>query len=450
MATATHHLPAVQRFTAAPDGGRLRLSTLVMIRWVAFLGQAAALSVVYFGLGYDLPYVPAMSVTMLLGGLNVAIAIMRPGSSRLGEPEALLTLGFDLLQLAVLLGLTGGLQNPFALLILAPVAVAAWTLSRARMLALAAWAALLVSVLGIWHLPLPWPDAGILLSPVYIAGVWVALVIGIFFVALYVFSIAEEAQRMSQALSAAHMALAREQQLSALGGLAAAAAHELGSPLGTIAVVAHDLAGDLPADSPLRDDIMLLQAESQRCRQILNQFIQAPQSDGGLPYRQVPLTALVEAAARGFDRDGISVDIVAAPFEESGDPPPLVERNPEILHGLGGLIQNAIQFARSRVEITLDWSDSDVVVAIGDDGPGFDPSRLSQIGEPYYSTQGRDERRDEPGSHMGLGIFISRTLLAHSGAELAFSNQESSGALVELRWPRDRIESGTMRQGETG
>jgi len=332
MATATHHLPVIQRFSAAPDGGRLRLSTLVMIRWVAFLGQAAALSIVYFGLGYDLPYVPAMSVTMLLGGLNVAIALMRPGSSRLGESEALLTLGFDVFQLAVLLGLTGGLQNPFALLILAPVAVAAWTLSRARMLALAIWAALLVSALGYWYLPLPWPDAGLLLSPVYIAGIWVALVIGIFFVALYVFSIAEEAQRMSQALTAAHMALAREQQLSALGGLAAAAAHELGSPLGTIAVVTKELVRDLPPDSPLQEDISLLQAESQRCREILSQLSETPESDGGLPYRQVPLTALVEAAAKGFDREGVSVDIVAAPFEETGDPPPVVERNPEVLH----------------------------------------------------------------------------------------------------------------------
>jgi len=450
MATATHHLPVIQRFSAAPDGGRLRLSTLVMIRWVAFLGQAAALSIVYFGLGYDLPYVPAMSVTMLLGGLNVAIALMRPGSSRLGESEALLTLGFDVFQLAVLLGLTGGLQNPFALLILAPVAVAAWTLSRARMLALAIWAALLVSALGYWYLPLPWPDAGLLLSPVYIAGIWVALVIGIFFVALYVFSIAEEAQRMSQALTAAHMALAREQQLSALGGLAAAAAHELGSPLGTIAVVTKELVRDLPPDSPLQEDISLLQAESQRCREILSQLSETPESDGGLPYRQVPLTALVEAAAKGFDREGVSVDIVAAPFEETGDPPPVVERNPEVLHGLGGLIQNAMQFARSHVDITLDWSESRVAVAIGDDGPGFDPSRWSQVGEPYYSTEGRDGRGGAPGSHMGLGVFISRTLLAHSGAELAFSNRDAGGALVEVRWPRDRIETGSITEGTTG
>ncbi len=426
---------------AAPaSGGRLRLRTLVVIRWVALFGQAVTLSVVYFGLGYPIVFIPAMAVIAISGVVNVILSVARPSSATwLTDREAVLNLCFDVVQLAVLLGMTGGLQNPFAMLILAPVVISGWTLSRRSTFTISALALVLVSVLAVWHLPLPWPEAGVQLSPVYIGGVWAALVIAVVFIAAYVSSVAQESRRMSQALEATRLALAREQQLSALGGLAAATAHELGTPLATIAVVARELQRELGADSPLREDVELLHAESLRCRSILAGLAERPAWDDGSPYHRLPVTALVEAAASSHRREGVALEIHAGPAIDSDADQPTVTRNAEILHGLGTLIQNAVQFARHRVDVDLTWDEESVMLRIADDGPGFDMTVLSRLGEPYYSTGPRDRRRGES-QHMGLGIFIARTLLAHFGASIEFSNEISGGAVVEIRWPRHTLE----------
>lgn len=424
---------------APPQDGRLRLRTLVLIRWIALIGQATAVAVVHFGLGYEIPFIPAMAVITVSGGLNVVISIARPTATWASDREAFWNLCFDLVLLAALLCLTGGLQNPFSILILAPVVISGWALSRRSTLILSALAVASVSFLALWYLPLPWPHAGILLSPVYIAGVWAALVTAVIFIASYVSSVATETQRMSQALAATQMALAREQQLSALGGLAAAAAHELGTPLGTIAVVARELQRELPEDSPLREDVELLHAESLRCRSILAGLAERPQGDDGSPYHQLPMVALVEAAAAPHQREGVEIRITAGPAVDSAAPQPTVTRNAEVLHGVGTLIQNAVQFARRQVQVDLTWDEESVMLRIADDGPGFDLTVLSRLGEPYYSTGARARRRGD-NQHMGLGIFIAQTLLAHHGASLDFSNDVVGGAVVEIRWPRGSLE----------
>ncbi len=431
-------VPLPSEPTPAPRG-RLRLGTLVVIRWIALLGQATTLAVVHFGLTYPVVFVPAMAVIALAGVLNVLLSVTRPRATWVSDREALWHLCFDVAQLAVLLGLTGGLQNPFAILILAPVVVSGWALSRRSTLIISALALVLVTALAFWHLPLPWPESGILLSPVYVSGVWTALVIAVVFIASYVSSVAQENRRMSQALEATRLALLREQQLSALGGLAAAAAHELGTPLATIAVVARELERELAPESPLREDVELLHAEALRCRTILSGLAERPAWDDGSPYHHLPMGALVEAAAAAHRRDGVTLEIHAGPAIDSDAAQPIVPRNAEVLHGLGTLIQNAVQFARHSVEVDLTWDEESVMLRIADDGPGFDMTVLSRLGEPYYSTGPRDRRRGE-GQHMGLGIFIARTLLSHLGANMDFSNEISGGAVVEIRWPRNKLE----------
>jgi len=411
----------------------------VLLRWIALIGQATTLAVVHFGLGFAFPFIPAMAVIAASGALNVVISLARPSTVWVSDREALANLCFDLVLLAVLLSLTGGLQNPFSILILAPVVISGWALTRRATLILSAMAVALTSCLALWYLPLPWPQAGILLSPVYIAGVWTALVIAVIFIASYVSSVAQESRRMSQALAATQLALAREQQLSALGGLAAAAAHELGTPLATIAVVARELQRELPEDSALRDDVELLHAESLRCRSILAGLADRSAGDDGSPYHQVPMVVLVEAAAAPHRRDGVELEITAGPAIDSTAPQPTVMRNAEVLHGVGTIIQNAVQFARHRVLVELTWDEESVMLRIADDGPGFDLTVLSRLGEPYYSTGARARRRGDQ-QHMGLGIFIARTLLAHQGATFDFSNDLAGGAVVEIRWPRASLE----------
>jgi two-component system sensor histidine kinase RegB len=244
---------------------------------------------------------------------------------------------------------------------------------------------------------------------------------------------------MSDALAATQLALAREQQFSALGGLAAAAAHELGSPLGTIAVAARELAREVPADSPLAEDIHLLISETARCRDILAELAERSDGDISHPFERIPFDATVEFAAtrHADDRIDLHFEVEGGQGSAMGSPAPLTIHRPEVVHGLGNLVQNAVQFATHRVDVITRWSESDIVVTIRDDGPGFPGRLLERLGEPYVSA------RDGEGEHMGLGIFIAQTLLQRTGAKLEFSNLDGGGAQVVVRWRRAALEAAT-------
>lgn len=414
--------------------------TLAAIRWVALAGQVVTLLVVEFGFGFLLPLALALAIVAASAVLNLTLLRRRPGRDRLNEREAAFYLGFDILQLAALLFVTGGLGNPFALLLLAPVTVSATVLTRRSTIHLCLLALACATVLAFAHLPLPWAEQDFRLPPIYTGGLWVALVVALVFNAAYAWWVAEEARRISAALAATQEALARQQRLAAVGALAAAAAHELGSPLGTIAVVARELARELPADSDLAEDARLLLSESQRCREILASLARRSEPEPHGPFSEVPFDALVEQAADPHQRDGIAV--IVETHGPEGAPvsarAPAAWPTPELLHGLGSIVQNAVQFATATVEVTVAWDEAGALtVEVEDDGPGFAPSVLPRLGEPYVSTRaGRD-------GHMGLGLFIARTLLERTGAEVGFANRRDGGARVEVRWPHGlRLDTG--------
>jgi two-component system sensor histidine kinase RegB len=351
--------------------------------------------------------------------------------------EAAAYLAFDIIQLAALLYLTGGLGNPFAFLLLAPVTVSATILSLRSTVGLCALALTCITALALWHQPLPWTAKGLTLPPVFLLGVWIALAVGILFFVIYAWRVAEEARRLSRALSVAQLALSREQQRSAVGGLVAAAAHELGSPLGTIAITAREISHALPENSSLGEDVELLLSETARCRDILAGLARHPQGDQGHPFQRLPIAQLVEVAAEGHDRDGVSLRFDAQVVaEEYSTAPPMVGLGAEILHGLGNLVQNAMQFATNEVLITTRWGDAGISVHVIDDGPGFPQMVLERLGDPYIS------HRTETGDHMGLGIFIAETLLQRTGAALKFSNRLGGGAEVSIVWPDGIFEPG--------
>ncbi len=403
------------------------------MRWLALTGQTLAIVIVYFGLGLDLPLIPAMAVVLLSGALNVVVALVRAEPAWLGSREGSAMLGFDLVQLAILLSLTGGLSNPFSLLMLAPVAVAAWALPRPYALGLAILAIVLVTILTHIFLPLPGGATILRAGPHFILGVWAALVISILFIAGYVALTAREAGRMTEALAAAELALEREQTAAALGALAAAAAHELGSPLSTIAVIAEDLEAQIAAGNNAEEDLALLRAESARCHEILARLSRHP-TGSVAPREDIPLTALIEEAAAPFSETGPLINLTAKPLEEEGTPPPLAHPNAWVVQGLRTLIQNAVQFADEEVELLWDWRGSEVTLLVRDDGPGFDLSTIARMGEPYYSTGAAGRRHAEEGPHMGLGVFIARTLLIASGAQIAFRNHAGGGGEVTIFW----------------
>lgn len=413
--------------------GRLRLRTLVLIRWLAVLGQAGTVLVVHLGLGFDLPLAPLAATIFVAAVSNVMVAIMRPPQARLSDRDGALYLAFDILQLSLLLFLTGGVQNPFAILLLAPVAIAAATLSGPSTIGLSGLTLVSIIALGIVHLPLPWIGAGVELPPVYKFGVTVALVVATVFIAFYAWSLSNAQRRMQDALAAAQAALAREQRLSALGGLAAAAAHELGSPLSTIAVVTSELLRSVPPDSPLAEDIQLLDSQSRRCRDILLRLAQRPEQTGGDPYELLPVGALVRLAVTDPTRPGPGLTFTSAATDGSREP--VVNRSPEILHALSNVIENAREFARSKVAVTTRWSAREVTVLVEDDGPGFPDEILGDVGEPYLTTR-------RASGHMGLGLFIAKTLLEHTGARLRFANRAEGGATIAIAWARTDIEAG--------
>jgi two-component system, sensor histidine kinase RegB len=430
--------------TPPPTDVSVSLRKLVLIRWVAVLGQAGTVLVVHFGFGFKLPLTSALIVIAASAVLNLLASRRRSAGARLGDREAAAYLAYDTLQLGILLFLTGGLENPFAILMLAPVTVSATILSRSSVIGLSALTVIALSVLAVWHLPLP--QRALMLFeplPIYLLGFWTALVCSTLFISGYAWSVALEARKMRDAYAATQLALAREQRVSAVGGLAAAAAHQLGSPLATIAVVAKELARDLPNGSPLAADAELLLSQSERCRTILADLAHHREGEVGSPFERLPFSALVEAAGEPHLTAEVEVQYeVEASRGPDGKPleEPLVRRSPEIMHGIGNLIQNAIHFAPHEVEVTTSWTADKVSVDIADDGPGFPPSVLARIGEPYISARGQ-VGASYNAQHMGLGIFIAQTLLERTGAQLTFDNLSDGGAHVVIEWRRQHLDA---------
>jgi two-component system sensor histidine kinase RegB len=278
--------------------------------------------------------------------------------------------------------------------------------------------------------------------PLYIFATWIANLVAIVFIGAYAWQVAEEGRLMADALTATELVLAREQHLTQLDGLAAAAAHELGTPLSTIAVVAKELERALGPDSPHAEDVKLLREQAQRCREILGRLSALP--SGWAPFQRVKLSVLIEEVVAPHRNFGIAIDVVLPP-EPTGEP--MVARSPAILYGLGNLVENAVDFADARVEIALRWSEQDVAFTISDDGPGFSPDIIKRIGEPYVTSRGRRGGEDEE-SGLGLGFFIAKTLLERSGAALAFLNRQppGQGAVVQVRWPRGEFDQLTSGQ----
>ncbi len=422
-------------FTTTNPRRNVRLDTLVRLRWLAVLGQTTALLVVEYGLDFETPLGLCLATIALSACLNIALRLKLHATQRLDADFAAWLLAFDVAQLAVLLFLTGGLQNPFAFLFLSPVLFSATALPPRYTLLLGGFAIACATVLVFAHLPLPWDDQDPLqLPPIYMAGVWLSILLAIGFTGVYAWQITEESRQLADALAATELVLAHEQHLSQLDGLAAAAAHELGTPMSTISVIARELERDIAPDSPHADDVRLLREQTTRCRDILAKLTEL--SSSSAPFDHARLSALIEEVVAPHRHFGVQIDVTPRTW---GPNEPDSLRNPAILYGLGNLIENAVDFAAERVAVETRWDSDLVTISISDDGPGFAPEIMSRIGEPYVTTRGRKAgKNDSDTIGLGLGLFIAKTLLERSGATLAFANKPppGHGAFVTIRWPR--------------
>src|SRR5271163_15073 len=361
----------------------IRLDTILRLRWLAVLGQLVTIFIVVQGLEFDVEVAPCVTIVGLSALLNLALQIAFNPMQRLEPAYAAALLALNIIELAGLLYFTGGLENPFAFLFLVPVLISATVLPVRLTLALGVLAVACASVLVFVHLPLPWDaDEPLVLPPIYLFGVWLSIVVAIGVTSLYAFQVTEEARKLSDALAATELVLAREQHLTQLDGLAAAAAHELGTPLSTIFLISRELEQSVRDKPQLSVDIKTLREQAQRCRDILAKITQL--SSSGAPFDRMPLSALIEetvAPHRDFDV-AIKVRIAV-----SGTAEPAGARNPAILYGIGNILENAVDFARDVVEVNAWWNNETVEIIISDDGPGFAPDIIKRIGEPYLSRR---------------------------------------------------------------
>lgn len=427
----------------------VRVRTLVKLRWFAISGQIGAVLLATYLFRVTLEVGP---IAVVIGAsilLNIFSTFLFSENRRLSEAEANVMIGFDLIQLGALLYLAGGLNNPFALLLLAPVTIASTVLPLRSTLILGAIALTVITLLMFISVPIVAASGVPLVLPdMFIFGFWAALSIGVVFLALYARQVTQETLSMGEALVATQMALAREQKLTDLGGVVAAAAHELGTPLATIKLVSSELIDELSDNTELRDDAVLIRDQADRCRDILRSMGRAGKEDQLL--RQAPIETVIKEASEPHLGRGTTVEFRVVLPENDSQRQPDIFRRPEIIHGIRNLIQNAVDFAHTIVLIEILWTRETITVRISDDGPGFPQSILGRIGEPFMRRRkAPDSSKHRPGYEgMGLGLFIAKTLLERSGASLKFSNggarvlsNRRGGAIVTVEWPRSAVEA---------
>ena len=422
----------------SPASGRFGAGLLIRLRWLILGAQLALLLAAGPLLGLKFPLAACVSVVGLSAAANLAFGYAPMAWARASDSALAMQLVFSIVQMSALLILTGGAANPFCLLLIAPASLAAATLKNRRALAVVLLAVGAVVVMTVWSWPLPWPDGLAPRPPLaFKLASAAAVLVGMGFTCGYAWRVAVQAARMELALNYTQTVLAREQRLSALGGLAAAAAHELGTPLATISIVAKEMVREIGAGA-LRDDAELLVSQAERCREILRRLTEEPDTDDAVHARMTLLQLVNEVIEPHLETPVRVEAVVAGP---PGARQPEIRRMPEVLHAMTSLVENAVDFARSEVLVSVRFDEGFLAIEVRDDGPGFSPDILTRLGQPYVTSRPGAEGSRSGHVGMGLGFFIAKTLLERTGAVVAFHNGKRGGAIIAARWPREAIEA---------
>ncbi len=424
-----------ESFPRSARGDWIRLLTLTRIRWLAVFGQLIAILVGYYVLDLSFNLSACLGLICLSLIINLASAFYFPKTKRLSAYQNTLVLLYDLLQLGFMLFFTGGLTNPFIVLILAPVIVSATVLNLKHTILLGISAIIIITGLSYFYIPLRNQD-GVVMEPpdLLLLGNWLALLIAILFIAVYSRRVAMETFSMSQALQAMQMALEREYRLTSLGGLVAAAAHELGTPLATIKLASTELQHGFSSKKELNQDLDLISKQVDRCKDILSNIGRRGKEDIFL--RNMPIMiVLQEAVDPHLDKKkevifSLNNNKGKALEDFNKDPQPLIARKPELIYGLRNIIQNAMDFSSNKVWLDVKYDKRLIVFEISDDGPGFPTHLMDRIGDPFLIEGVENKYFDISRPHyegMGLGLFIAKTLLERLGGSVSFNNKNKRG-----------------------
>ena len=411
-------------------------STLTILRYIAIIGQFIAINVVFFYLNLEFP-IKASLIVVFTGLLTNLYLQFKVKANQLKDTYASLFLLYDLFQLAILLYLTGGIFNPFSILLIIPAIVSSTFLSMGTTIILGFITSLILFTLTHYYLPLP----GLLVEnfdvpSFYKFGILISILIGLIFLSYFGIRFAGETKKRSEALNKLQEVIAKEYELESLGGQAAAAAHSLGTPLATIAVVAKELKKEIGDNKDVSKDIDLLISQTKRCSEILKQ-ISKKQIEEDIFLSSIKLEDLLEEIIDSFkETSSKKIELVL----DNDNNKINIERTPEIIYGLRNFIGNAVKFSKSRVKINLISNLEKIEIKINDDGPGIPDDIIKKIGEPYIKSKSTELN---PNSGLGLGTFLGKTLLEKQWAKLLFQrNNDLGGALVIIIWnPKNLVNS---------
>jgi two-component system sensor histidine kinase RegB len=413
-----------------PETRAIKRQSLAVLRWAVLAAQAITVLVVQEFLAIALPL--ATLLPLWLGGIaiNLFFSLRRQA---LREDELLMHLAADSALLAAILHFTGGLQNPFAAILLIYPTIAAALCSRRGAVMMGGFTITALTILAFYHQALPWRDGqGLLLDRLYSCGVWTALMLGAMFIITVVQRLLDEARHAQQALHAAQAALARQQRIAALGGLAADAAHQLSTPLSTMTLIAHELLDDVNLGEQGRHNAGALLQQAQRCKTVLANLALraqgAPQPTSAM--LPLPLWWAEIVAQLPNRRAEIQLNV-----DYGNDMPSslLVPAANEAAQAIGQILQNAFLQAQQQVSVEIDAAGGDLEIAVFDDGKGFAPAQLAMLGQTPQPISAH--------GGMGMGLFIARALLEQIGGELTLANAALGGAVARVRWPLRHLET---------
>ena len=403
-------------------------NTLTILRYIAIFGQFFAINIVYFYLG--LPFPIEASYAVISAGLLTNLYLQfKIKINQLKDLYASIFLVFDLIQLSILLYLTGGIFNPFCFLLIIPAIVSSTFLSMGTTIILGIITSVLLLVISFIHLPLPGEDMNLLHFPnFYKIGIVISIFIGLIFLSYFGIRFAGETKKRSEALNKLQEVISKEYELESLGGQAAAAAHSLGTPLATISVVAKELKKEIGSNTELSKDVDLLISQTKRCSEILKK-ISKKQIEEDIFLSSIKFEDLLEEIISSFkETSSKEISLSVAKDENKIS----IQRTPEIIYGLRNFIGNAVKFSKSKVKINL-FSDKNLIeIKINDDGPGIPEDIIKKIGEPYIKSKSKELSSN---SGLGLGTFLGKTLLERQNAKLSFKrNSDLGGALISITW----------------
>ena len=408
-------------------------TTLTILRYIAIFGQFIAINLVYFYL--ELPFPIEISYLIILIGLCTNLYLQFVIKvNQLKDFYASIFLIYDLIQLSLLLYLTGGIFNPFSILLIIPAIVSSTFLSMGTTIILGIITTILILLLAFFHLPLPGVEMNLLHFPnFYKTGIIVSILIGLIFLSYFGIRFAGEKKKTSEAFIKLQEVIYKEYELESLGGQAAAAAHSLGTPLATITVVAKELKKEIGDDANYSKDIDLLLSQTRRCSEILKK-ISKKQIVEDKFFSLTRFEDLIEEIIESF-KETSPKKIKLETINETNDQN--VQRSPEIIYGLRNFIGNAVKFSKNKVTIKIENKKKQSIIKIQDDGPGFPRDVIEILGEPYVKSK---SKKVSSQSGTGLGTFLGKTLLERKGAKLYFYNDnKTNGACVQITWDQDII-----------